>query len=168
MAKFIGKRSKFSVFVHTVPCGCCTVLAVVVVMALILTGRSCNPVGTRRGGTVRKSLFAAKSEPFRGTARGTVCGGKGMVSLIFPVLSLVMYYMVKVVCSNNFFSKANFMRTFSKDSTSIKLVLKDFFTVMVAVIFCTMEGILHFSSSVTYVPRKFGTVIPTVLVLAFT
>lgn len=113
-------------------------------------------------------MFAVKSEPCTRSGRSIVGNGKGIVSLMFPVLILVVDYVVKVVCAKNFFSKANFISTFTNDGTSANLVLKDFFTLVVAVYFCSVEEILDFASYYGSVPRNFGTVMPTVLVLAFT
>lgn len=163
------KRSKVALFMRTVPCGFCTLLAVFVVITVILVGMRFKPVNIRRAGTLGNSVCAAPTHPCTGTTRSRGDGPhNGIVSLLVPVMDLMVYYMVNVVCANNFFDKASFMATFSRDSTSIKLILKDFFKLIVAVILCLVHHIVGFESYVTYVPSKFGTVMPTVLVLAFT
>lgn len=135
---------------------------------IVVTNFSFKLVGGRRRGTTGKSLFADNKRRFRGIGRRSVSSGKGIVSLLLPIVILVNSTVNTVVCAKFLNNTASIIDTFTKYSTRADLVFTAVIAIFIVLFLCLPQGIIAFGKFVRDFIRNFGLVVPTVKVLVFT
>lgn len=170
-AKGAGAESGFSLFINAIPYNFYAILTIIMMFVIATIKLDFGPMKKHEDNALNGDLFTSGAIEDETTLltkndKGRVC------DLVVPVIFLVIACVIGMIYSGGFFTKdgdsyRNFIEAFSNSDASVGLLYGSGVTIVFAVIFYLLRGVISFKDCMASLPDGFKAMVPAIMILCF-
>lgn len=160
----------FKLFISAIPYNFYAILTIVMMVTITLMKFDYGPMKKFEANGEKKSILEEtkeKIEEIKAKQENT----KGrVIDLVLPVVILIIACVIGMIYSGGFFTEGeegyrNFITAFSNSDASVGLVYGSFITLILAVIFFVIRGVMSFKECMECIPEGFKAMVAPILIL---
>ncbi len=168
-AKGAGADSGISLFIQAIPYNFYALLTIVMMIYLALSKSDFGPMKSHEDNAKNGDIFTTGEEVVEGSFEKANPKGR-VLDLVLPVIFLIIACVVGMIYSGGFFTAGeegyrNIITAFSNSDASVGLVFGSFVTLIVAVIYFLIRGVISFKDCMASIPDGFKAMVPAILIL---
>lgn len=170
-AKGAGAESGFSLFINAIPYNFYAILTIIMMFVIATIKLDFGPMKKHEDNALNGDLFTSGAIEDETTLltkndKGRVC------DLVVPVIFLVIACVIGMIYSGGFFSNGgeayhDFIVAFSNSDASVGLLYGSGVTIVFAVIFYLLRGVISFKDCMASLPDGFKAMVPAIMILCF-
>lgn len=168
-AKGAGAESGFSLFINAIPYNFYAILTIIMMFVIAAIKLDFGPMKKHEDNALNGDLFTSGAIEEETTLLAK--NDKGRVyDLIIPVVFLVIACVIGMIYSGGFFDKSgeayrDFIVAFSNSDASVGLLYGSGVTIVFAVIFYILRGVISFKDCMSSLPEGFKAMVPAIMIL---
>lgn len=168
VAGVVPGMNGYALFVRTIPYNFYALLTITAMIVLTVTNTDFGPMLTHeRNAQLKGDLYTTPDRPYADAAKAEI-KGKGKVSdLVVPVLVLILFCIIGLIYTGDFFKGASFIDSFANCDASVGLALGSVAALIFAFFWFILRRILKFNDFMAALPEGFKAMVPAMLILIF-
>ena len=155
-------------FVKAIPYNFYSLLTLLMVFFLILTGMDYGPMRKHEMNAMKGDLFTTPDRPYENAEDAAIENPRAkLIDLVLPILILFAACTIALIYTGGFFSGASFIDAFGGCDASYGLTLGSIVALILILIMYLPRKILSFKEAMDCIPVGFKAMVPAILILVF-
>ena len=164
---FVEGEDGFALFLKAIPYNYYALFTILMMVVLVLMKFDYGPMKKHEMNAMNGDIYTTEDRPYANAQDDSINGKGGMIDLVFPVITLIIFCVIGMIYTGGFFSGAGIIEAFSGSDASVGLMYGSFFAFVVTIAFYGFRKVLSFKESMECVPEGFKAMVPAILILTF-
>ncbi|KIR03245.1 Na+/H+ antiporter [Lachnospiraceae bacterium TWA4] len=164
---FVKGEDGFSIFMQAIPYNFYALFTILAMVTIVVGKISYGPMKIHDDNAKKGDLYTTEDRPYGNMEQEAVNSKGKVLDLIFPIIVLIVFCVIGMIYTGEFFSGVGFVEAFSASDASVGLMLGSAFALVVTIIFYAIRRVLSFHDSMGCVPEGFKAMVPAILILTF-
>ena len=154
-----------ALFIRAIPFNFYALLTIIMMIVIAVMKVDYGPMAVHEANARKGDLYTTPDRPYE-SAEGLGDAGKGTVKdLMIPIISLIVFCVIGMIYTGDFFEGADFVTAFSNSDASLGLALGSFFALVFTVILYLIRRVMSFKECMDCIPQGFKAMVPAILIL---
>lgn len=155
-----------SLFVSAIPFNYYSLLTIVMVLFVILTGFDFGSMKVHEENARKGDLFTT-GKPEEVEVKPVAPGRGKVADLVLPIIVLIVCCVLGMVYTGGLFSGTSFIDAFAGCDASVGLSLGSMIALLITIVYYLIRRNLKFADCMACVPEGFKSMVPAILILTF-
>ncbi len=162
---FVEGEDGLALFIRAIPFNFYALLTIIMMIVIAVMKVDYGPMAVHEANARKGDLYTTPDRPYE-SAEGLGDAGKGTVKdLMIPIISLIVFCVIGMIYTGDFFEGADFVTAFSNSDASLGLALGSFFALVFTVILYLIRRVMSFKECMDCIPQGFKAMVPAILIL---
>ena len=166
VAGFVEGEDGLSIFVRAIPYNFYALLTIIMMLGIVYLKMDYGSMKLYEKNAKNGDLFTAGKRA-NGTEDVKEKPNGRVLDLVFPILVLIVYCVIGMLYTGEFFSGAAFVEAFSQSDAPSGLAMGSFFGLVITIVYYLLRRALKFRECMECVPEGFQSMVPAILILTF-
>lgn len=155
-------------FIKAIPYNFYSLLTLVMILFIIFRDLDYGPMRKyERNAVVNKDIFTDSKTPFEDEIQDVVSDKGGVIDLVLPIASLILFSIIGMIYTGGFFAGESFINSFANSDASLGLAMGSLISLIVTFLWIVARGVLSFSNFMECIVEGFNAMVPPILILTF-
>ena len=167
VAGFAEGGQGLNLFMQAIPYNFYALLTILMMVGLVLMKIDFGAMAKHERNAIKNNdVFSGESVYQQVEDRFEDTNGR-VLDLVFPILALIVFCVIGMLCSGGFFMGVDFVTAFSNSDASVGLMLGSAIALLITFLYYGLRKAMSFKEMMACLPEGFKAMVPAILILTF-